>query len=126
MALAILVAVGAALVWGLLRGILDLGIGLLAVAAVGGWGIGALLRRAAASAVLAASIGAIAWAGGLVFTWVVAMAILQGSTRTLLERLEANPFIDWMAPQFGLLEVAALLIYVGAAVYGVGRLSTRP
>ena len=126
MALAILVAVGAALVWGLLRGILDLGIGLLAVAVAGGWGIGALLRRVDASALLAASIGAIAWAGGLVFTWVVAMAILQGSTRTLLERLEANPFIDWMAPQFGLLEVAALLIYVGAAVYGVGRLSNRP
>jgi len=49
----------------------------------------------------------------------VAMAILPGSERSLLERLSATPFIDWLSPQLGLadlmgLVLAALLGWFGA------------
>jgi hypothetical protein len=117
-ALALGIGLLAALGWGLLRGILDLGIGLLAISAFGGWAIGAVLRQAAMSPIVASAIAAAAWALGLVFTWVVSMAILQGSSRPLLERFEATPFLDWISPQFGVFEISALLLYVGAAAYG--------
>jgi hypothetical protein len=116
----------AALGWGLLRGILDLGVGLLAISAFGGWAIGVVLRQAAMSPIVASAVAAAAWALGLVFTWLVSMAILQGSTRTLLERLEATSFLGWMSPQFGVLEIAALLLYVGAAAYGARNLRRGP
>src|SRR5688500_8334053 len=43
--LAIGVALVAAVAWSILRGILELSVGLLVVSALGGWGIGATLRR---------------------------------------------------------------------------------
>ena len=46
------------------------------------------------------------------------MAMLPGSSRTFLERVEGTPFLDWLAPQFSLLEVAGLVLYVVAALYG--------
>ncbi len=52
------------------------------------------------------------------------MAILPGSTRTWLERIEGTPFLDWLSPQFGLLELAGLVLWVGAALYTV--LARRP
>jgi hypothetical protein len=115
---ALLVAALAALAWALLKGILDVTIGLLAVAAFGGWAIGAVLWQVRANPLWAAAIGALAWLVGLVGTWVVAMAILPASTRTFLERMEATPFLDWLAPQFGLVEIAGLVAFVAGALYG--------
>lgn len=115
------IAVLAALVWAVLRGVLDLGIGLLALAALAGWAIGALVRQVHGTVPLAAGVAALAWLAGLVLTWLVSMAILPGSSRTFLERVEATPFLDWMAPQLGLFEVAGLLLYVSGAVYGATR-----
>ncbi len=116
---ALLLALGAALLvaaaWALLRGILELGAGLLALAAVGGWAIGAALRTGWPSAILAALMGAAAWLLGLVLTWLVAMALLPASSRTLPERIAATPFIDWLSPQFELLEVVGLLLLAGVA-----------
>jgi hypothetical protein len=111
----------AALAWALLKGILELSVGLLAVAALGGWAIGAVLRQARRSMLLAASLGAFAWVAGLILTWLVAMVILPGSSRTLAERLEATPFLDWLTPQFGLLEMVGLVLFIVGAVY-----ATRP
>jgi hypothetical protein len=53
-----------------------------------------------------------------VLTWVTAMALLQESTRTFVERLQSTPFLDWLGPQFGWLEIAGLVLYVGAALFG--------
>jgi hypothetical protein len=47
-----------------------------------------------------------------------AMALLQASTRTFLERLSSTPFVDWLSPQFGWLETAGLVLYIVAALYG--------
>jgi hypothetical protein len=111
------VALLAALLWALLLGILELSVGLLAVALLGGWSIGAVLRQGRRSPLLAGSIGALAWALSLVLTWLLAMAILPGSSRTLAERIEATPFLEWLTPQFGLLEIAGLVLFVAGAAY---------
>jgi hypothetical protein len=118
-ALAMAVGAGAlgALAWALLKGILEFP-GVLAVAVVAGWGIGALLWQGRVRPLVAALIAAAAWGLGLVLTWLVSMAILPGSSRTFLERLAATPFLEWQAPQFGGIEMVGLLLYVVAALYG--------
>ena len=116
-ALALLAGVAGALAWALLKGILEFP-GVLAVAVVAGWGIGALLWRIRAHPLLAALVAFAAWLLGLVLTWLVSMAILPGSTRSLLERIEATSFLEWQAPQFGVIELLGLLLYVLAALYG--------
>ena len=50
--------------------------------------------------------------------------MLPGSSRTFLERVESTPFLGWLAPQFGLIEIVGLILYVAAALYGAGRLQT--
>ena len=108
----------AALAWALLKGVFELGPGLLGVAIVGGWSIGALLWRVRATPWLAAAIAALAWLAGLILTWLLALAILPASSRTLIERVEGTPVLDWLAPQFGLLEVTGLALYLLTALYG--------
>jgi hypothetical protein len=103
--------------WAVLRGILELGPTALAAAAIGGWGIGLVLREARAPVLLAASMGLLAWALGLLFSWLLAMALLPGSSRTLPERILATPFLDWLAPQLGLLEILGLSLLVGLAAW---------
>ena len=125
MALAEAVFIGllGAIAWALVKGILEFP-GVLAVAVVAGWAIGAVLWQVRATPLLAALIAAVAWLVGLVLTWLVAMAILPGSARTFLERVEATPFLEWQGPQFGPIEILGLLLYVGAALYGARPRST--
>lgn len=115
---ALLVALLTALAWSLCKGILELGIGLLVVAVVGGWSIGTVLRPIRRAPLIAILFSVLAWLGGLVGTWLIAMALLQASSRTFLERLEATPFVDWLSPQFSLIEIIGLLLLIGAAAYG--------
>jgi hypothetical protein len=127
--MAVLVAAAAgiasALAWSVLRAVLELGPGSLVVAALGGWGIGTSLRQAGGSPILAAIIGGLVWLAGLLLTWLLAMAILPGSTRTFPERVTATPFLEWLAPQLGLLEAAALVVIVGFAAWSA-RPASRP
>ena len=114
---ALVVALLAAMAWALIKGILEFP-GVLAVAVVAGWAIGALLWQVRATPLLAALIAAAAWLVGLLLTWLVAMAMLPNSSRTFPERVEGTPFLDWLAPQFGIIEIAGLVLYVIAALYG--------
>jgi hypothetical protein len=123
--LALAIALLTALTWALLRGILELGPGLLALAAIAGWGIGKLIGEAQGRALLAVGIATLAWVLGLMGTWLVSMAILPGSSRTFLERLEATPFLEWMSPQLGVLEVAGLILLMASAAYGARRPPAR-
>jgi hypothetical protein len=111
------VALLAAIAWALIKGILEFA-GVLIVAALGGWAIGALLWQVRASPLIAAVIAGLAWVTGLVFAWLLAMATLPGSSRTFLERVEGTPFLEWLGPQFGVVEIAGLVLYVAAALYG--------
>lgn len=106
-----------ALAWALLRGILELTTGLLAVAAFGGWAIGTSVRTAPHARPIALIAAGGSWLAGLVLTWLVAMAILPGSSRTFLERVEHTPFLDWLAPQLGVLDLAGLVLLTGVATY---------
>jgi hypothetical protein len=125
--LGLLGVVGTAAAMALLYGVLSITIGLIAVAVVGGWSIGAGVRHGAwggqshrpsgAPAALAILLAAVAWLGGLVAAWLVSLALIPASSRTFLERVAATPFLDWLSPQFGGLEVIDLLILLGVAAY---------
>ena len=118
--LAIGVALVAAVAWSILRGILELSVGLLVVSALGGWGIGATLRRSLPSMPLAVTLGVGAWVASLVLTWLVTRMTLL-SDRDLIGRLTQTPFLDFTAQQFGVLELLSLLLFAGSAAYGVRR-----
>lgn len=118
MVVAIVVAASA---WAFFRGILELSVGLLVVAGLGGWAIGVLVRSRDAHPLLAVALAAIAWLLGLVLSWLLALAILPGSSRTFFERVQATPFLDWMSPQFGFVEVLGLIVYVSLAGYVARR-----
>jgi hypothetical protein len=104
-------------IWAILRSVLDITVGSLVIAALGGWGIGACLRRADGSPLVAGLLAAAAWLAGLLLAWVLAMTLLAGSTRPILDRLAATPFPDWLSPQLGIVEVGALVAGVAAALY---------
>ena len=122
----VLVALGiglvSALAWSILRGILELSVGLLVVSALGGWGIGAALRRGGGSRALAVLLGTGAWGLSLLGTWFVTRLTLL-SDRPLGERLAQTPFLDFTAQQFGVLDVLSLALFACAAWIGVGRAS---
>ena len=112
-----LVALISAVAWAFLTGVLEFP-GALIVAVIGGWLIGEVLWSVRAHPLLAVAIAAAAWFVGLVLTWMTAMALLPESTRTFVERLQNTPFLDWLGPQFGWLEIAGLVLYVVAALVG--------
>jgi hypothetical protein len=123
-AIGVLAAIGigvlAALAWSILRGILELSVGLLVVSALGGWGIGLALRRSLPSRGLALVLGTGAWLLSLVLTWIVTRVTLL-SDRPLGDRLAQTSFLDFTWQQFGLLDVASLALFAGAAAVGAGR-----
>lgn len=135
-ALGVVAVLGVAIVSALLRSILDINVGLLVLAGAGGWLVGAAVRVGAwsgrrhrassAPVLLAASFGLLTWVGGLVGAWLVSMAILPASSRTLPERLVDTPFLDWMSPQFSLLEAVELLLLVGVAWFAVRSRAEAP
>jgi hypothetical protein len=49
--------------------------------------------------------------------WLVSMAILPASSRGLLDRLVAIPFLDWLSPQFSPLDIFELVLLVALAWY---------
>ena len=114
---AVLVALLSALAWAIVRGVLEFP-GALAVAVVGGWLIGEILWSVRAHPLVAAVMAGLAWLAGLVLTWITAMALLPESTRTFIERLQHTPFLDWLGPQFGWLEIIGLALYIVGALFG--------
>lgn len=112
-----LVGLVAAVAWAFLKGVLEFP-GALGVAVVGGWLIGEVLWSVRANPLLAAAIAVLAWVLGLVLTWLTALALLPESSRSFLERVQGTPFLDWLSPQFGWLEIAGLVLYAGGALFG--------
>jgi hypothetical protein len=133
--LGLVAGVVVALACALVRGILDLTTGIIVFAVVGGWVIGAAVRQGAwggqphrpssAPAVAGACLGALCWLAGVAGAWVVAMATLPGSSRTLPERLASTPFLDWLAPQVGLADLLSLLLFAGFGWFGTRSAATR-
>lgn len=114
---AALVALVSAAAWAFVKGVLEFP-GVLAIAVVGGWLIGEVLWSVRVHPAVAGVVAFLTWVLGLVLTWIIAMALLQESARTFVERLQNTPFLDWLGPQFGWLEIAGLVLYVVAALFG--------
>ncbi len=118
----LVVAFMVALVLGALRAIFDIGPGLLVVAAVGGWLLGAALAWGAWGSAahlpnagvqsMAAVLGAVAWLVGSAIDYLISLALLPASSRTFAERLSDQPFPAWLAPQLSLVDAAQIAILV--------------
>lgn len=107
-------------VWGLLLAVFDVDLGLVAVAVIGGWLVGQAVRmgtwssadhpRMPAVAPLAAGLAALCWLGGSAVAYLTSLAILHSSTQTFSERLVAQPFLGWLAPQLSILDIIELTL----------------
>jgi len=104
--------------------ILDVTLGLLVVAVVGGWAIGVAVVRATwrstehpavGTRVIGVACGVLAWLGGRLVDWLVSLAILPGSTLSIGERLVNSPFIVWLTPQLSLIDGGQLLLLAALA-----------
>lgn len=125
LALGAAAGLGTALVTGLLHALLSVTAGAIAISVLGGWLIGLGVRTGAwsgrphrpsrAPLALAASLGLGTWIAGLVLAWLLSMLILPGSSRPFLDRLAATPFLDWLGPQLGPLDLLRLVLLVGVA-----------
>ncbi|MFN8619801.1 MAG: hypothetical protein U0869_11555 [Chloroflexota bacterium] len=115
-----LVGLGTAALSAIFWAVLSITAGLLAIAILGGWLIGVAVRTGAWSGrphrpsrspvALAVALGIFTWAGTLLLAWLISMAILPGSTRSFLERLDAQPFLDWVSPQLEPLDYVRLVL----------------
>jgi hypothetical protein len=120
-------AAATVIVSALLRDILDVSFGLLVIAGVGGWLVGAGIRwgawagrphrGSAVLGVIGVVFGGLCWLLGLVAAWLLSMAILTGSSRSFTDRLAATPFVDWLSPQLDPLDYVQLLLLVSIAWY---------
>jgi hypothetical protein len=102
--------------------ILDFGVGLIGLAAIGGWAIGAAARAGAGGATRGASVRAAAiagalgaWVAGYFGAYVLSLLLRPASSLTFGERLAQSPFLDWLSPQFSLLQIVELVLIVGFA-----------
>ncbi len=117
-----MVALGTALAMGLLAAIFQVELGLLAIAAVGGWAIGVAVAwgswgfgvhpRMTGPPFLAAVLGGLAWLGGSMIDYLVSLAILPGSTRTFPERVAQQSFGDYLGQQLSLVDGLAVALLV--------------
>jgi hypothetical protein len=104
---------------------LDFLVGVTVVAALGGWLIGRAVRHGAwsgrahisspAPLVLAVLLALAAWLVGEIGAYLLSLATLPDSVRTLPERMADLPFLDWLSPQFGPFEIVSLFLLGGLA-----------
>lgn len=114
-----------ALAMGVLAAIFQVELGLLAIAAVGGWAIGVSVAwgswgfgvhpRMTGPPLLAAVLGGLAWLGGSVVDYLISLAILPGSTRTFQERVAQQPLGDYLGQQLSLVDGLAVVLLVTLA-----------
>lgn len=107
--LAAAVAVG--LAWAGLSVVLDVHLGLLVVAAVGGWIVGAAVARAALGAwpIAVASAG-LAWLIGAALSYLLSQLLLPQAVTPLAERLSLAGLLDYTTQTFDLVQAVALAI----------------
>ena len=112
-----------AAVWAVAAAVLDLGAGLLLVAAIAGWLIGTAaalgaepgtIRRTRDTVTLAVAVSVATWPAATVGAYLLGLAILPGSTLPFVERMANAPFLGTLAQQFlplGPLELGALALF---------------
>lgn len=120
-------AVGIGVLFAILVGILDLGVGLIALAALGGWCIGFATRAgawpssiglpAAPVRVLAIVFALGAWLSGYFGAYLLSLLLRPDSSLTFSERLAQSSFLDWLSPQFGAPQILEILLIAGVALF---------
>jgi hypothetical protein len=119
---ALFAVVASALVYGLAWGAVELQWGLIAVAIMLGWVIGAAVRHGAWRGqphpttrrlqLLAGVFGGLAWLGGAFVAYLVSRALLAESDLSFVQRLEALPFGNYMNQQY---EAGGIVHAIGLA-----------
>ena len=104
---------------------LNLLLGVVIVAALGGWLIGRAVRQGAWSGrahvpsrgpvVLAVLLALGTWLAGEIGAYLLSLALLPDSVRSFAERIASLSFLDWLSPQFGPLEIFSLFLVAGLA-----------
>jgi hypothetical protein len=120
-------ALGVGFLFAVIVGILDVGLGLIALSAVGGWAIGTAVYRGAWKGrgavpqrivpAVAAGLALFAWIAGHFGAYLFSLLLRPGSSLTFMERLGQASFGDWLAPQLGVAQVIEILLLVGAALF---------
>jgi hypothetical protein len=117
-----LAALVVAVIYGVLWGAVQLYLGLIAVAVMGGWLIGAGVRRGAWRSgqhlpdvrlrLLSAGLALAAWLGGAFVAWVSSRALLPQSTLDLAERLAELGFTEYFVQVYDIVHGAAAAVMV--------------
>lgn len=112
-----LAALGVSVVYGLLWAI-ELHLGLIAVAVMGGWVIGGAVSHGAWRGalhmpsrrlrLLAAVLGAVAWLGGAFVSYFVNQLVLPQAQTPLLERLSFGGFAEYLTGVYDIVHGIAL------------------
>ena len=121
-----LAAIGAALAYGVFWGAGILQFGLIAVAIMFGWLIGAAVRHGAWRGLahhptrrlqlLGSAFGVLAWFGGAFVAYLVSRALLPESDLTFAQRLEDVPFSVYMTQQY---EAGGIVHAIGLAALAI-------
>jgi hypothetical protein len=123
--LGVLAAIGVSLAYGVLLYPVGLTWGLIAVAVMGGWVIGAAVRsgawrgqlheRARSLQLLAVVLGIFSWLGGMFVSYVLSQALFPDAATPLMERLSAAGFAAYIDGTDRILNIVSLsaLAFVG-------------
>ena len=99
--------------WAVLSAVLGFHLGLLVVAAFGGWLIGSSVREAGNRAQLWAIVFALfAWLVGSVLDFVISQLLLPESAVAPAERLALARYFDYLAGTFDVIQALAIAILV--------------
>jgi thiol:disulfide interchange protein len=114
--LGLLAALATSIVWAVLSAVIGLHLGLLVVAAIGGWLIGSALKPAGPRARwVTGAIAVDAWILGAVLDFVLSQALLPDAATSLSSRLTLTGFADYTLGTFDIVQAAAIAILVVVA-----------
>lgn len=118
----LLASLGTAAAWGILSSILEVELGLIVVAIIGGWVIGGAVgwgvwsgldhAHSGAAHAMAGFLGGLSWLGGSYLAYLLALLLRPGSDLTFPQRIVAQPFFDWLAPQVSALDFLSVAVLV--------------
>jgi len=113
LALGAIAAIGTGAAWAALSAILDLHLGLLVVAAFGGWLIGSAVKPVGAAARRwAVVLAALAALIGLVGDFLLSQMLLPAASTPIAERLSLGAFLDYLGGTFDIIAAVAIAVMV--------------
>ena len=111
-----LAAVGTGAAWAVLSAVFDLHLGLLVVAAFGGWLIGSAVKPTGDRARRwAIGLAMLATVVGSVGDFVLSQALLPEASTPLIERLSLGSYIDYLSGTFDVVVALAFVVLVVVA-----------